>query len=99
MERIIASKDVYSPIAYLEGVTGKCYLGSAVRNDYITYDIDCILQQNGFKLKHFPMNSIERAIAAKRQVVLVDCSHYEGDQWVNRYYWYQISDNFNANPG
>lgn len=97
MERIIASKDVYNPVAYLECVTGKCYLGSAVRNNYITYDIDCILRQNNFNLKSFPMNSIERAMKAKKQVVLVDCSHYVGERWTPEYRWYQINDGFNEN--
>ena len=97
MDRIIASKDIFSPIAYVEGVTGKCYLASAVRNNYITYDINCLLRMNGFNLKQFPLNSIERAIKAKKQVVLVDCSHFVGEQWVNEFRWYQVNDNFNKN--
>lgn len=98
MQRIIASKTVYAPVTYLECVTGKCYIGNAVRNGYITYDIDRILKHNGLKFQSFPLNSIERAIKAKKQVVLVDCSHYVGEEYVEEYRWFQVGKDFDTNP-
>lgn len=97
MERIIASKTVYAPVTYLEYVTGKCYIGNVVRNNYIVYDIDRLLKHNGLNFQSFPLNSIERAIKAKKQVVLVDCSHYVGEQYIEEYRWFQVGKDFNPN--
>ena len=97
MERIIASKEIYNPIAYIQGMTGNCYFGSAVRNNYIVFDIECLLRQNNVNAKHFPMNSIERAIKAKKPVVLVDCSHYVGNRYVEEHRWFQVCVNFFKN--
>lgn len=99
MERIIASKNIFSPVSYLEGLTGKCYIGNAIRHEYVTYDIDHLLRLNGLKLKSFPLNSIERAIKAKKQIILVDCSHYSNGEYIEEYRWYQINEKFNQdNP-
>lgn len=96
--RIIASKTVYNPIAYLEGMTGNCYVGNVVRNGYVTYDIDrCLNFNNIHGIQSFPLNSIERAIKSKKQVVLVDCSYYRDNTQISEYRWFQINDDFLKN--
>lgn len=96
--RIVASKTLYNPISYLEGMTGNCYIGNAVRNGYVVSDITRILAHNQLgSIKHFPLNSIERAQKAKKPVVLVDCSYYKGNEYVMEYHWFQITEDFFKN--
>lgn len=97
MKKIIVSKTIYPPSIFLEGMTGKYYLPHNIRNDYVIFDIDSILRENRIVPKHFAMDEIEKAIEKNVSVVLVDCSHYVGEQYINEYHWYRVTDNFEAN--
>lgn len=90
MGRIIASKEIFSPQAYVEMLTGKCYIGNAIRNGYVVSDIQKLLRMNNITDKRsFALNDIEKAISAGKPVVLVDCMYYKGNTLYNEYRWFQ----------
>lgn len=90
MSKIIKSKEMYNPFSYIELITGKCYTGGAIHNGTVVKDIQNLLRTNGYyDLKSFPLDKIEDAMAEKRRVVLVDCSYYRGNMYIQEYRWFQ----------
>lgn len=94
MGKIIASKEIYAPQCYVELMTGKFYVGNAIKGESIEKDIKKLLRINGITdIKSFALNDIEKAIREGKKVVLVDCFHYDGDMAVQELRWFQIDKN------
>ncbi len=92
MSKIIASKTIYPPQCYVELMTGNFYIGNAIKGESVVKDIKKLLAMNNItNIKSFAINDIEKAIVEKKKVVLVDCSHYVGDMFVQEYRWFQIN--------
>ena len=92
----IAMDRIHNPFSYLACMTGHYYNCSCIRNGYVDDDIKRLLWANDvYGIESFALSDIEKAIAAGRQVVLVDCSFYRGDNHINEYRWFQIDEHFN----
>jgi hypothetical protein len=42
----------------------------------------------------YPLTEIDHIVENNLNVVLVDCSHYEGDIYVNEYRWFEVPEDF-----
>lgn len=92
---------VYSPQAYLESVTGKCYI---INTDTISGLIDEIqrrLCDNGHKLLwDFPLTEIDEIAANDLDVVLVELTgDNESGKWTTVYRWFEVPDEFPVEDG
>lgn len=89
---MVKSNQIYSPQSYLEAVTGKCYISGCSDADFIQE----ILVQNGYidELWDYPLTEIDHIVENNLNVVLVDCSHYEGDMYINEFRWFEVPEDF-----
>jgi hypothetical protein len=92
MNNMVKSNQIYSPQSYLEAVTGKCYIGGYGGVDFIQE----VLVQNGYtdELWDYPLTEIDHIVENNLNVVLVDCSYYEGDEYINEYRWFEVPEDF-----
>lgn len=87
---MVLSNKIYAPQNYVGGITGNYFISH--------YDgtIECIqnhLEKYGFdNLWDYPLNEIDHVVENELDVVLVDCSHYENDVYVNEYRWFQVPE-------
>ena len=84
---MIVSNELFSPQAYLECVTGQCYIIDG-ENDYLT--ILSILKQNN-KNKHiYRLKEIDKI--TEGEFVLVECMGYDQieDNWYKELLWCEI---------
>jgi hypothetical protein len=91
---MVRSEKIYSPQAYLEAVTGKCYVISG--EDDIEF-IGIVLAQNDLtELWDFPLSEIDHIVKNKLNVVLVDCMvvNPETDQFEHQYRWFEVPEDF-----
>lgn len=90
---IVASKNVYNPLTYVEMMTGKFYIGNAIGNRCVAQCIEELLAENGIDdIRSFALDEIWLAMKAQKRVVLVDCVHYEKDMMCPELRWFQIDD-------
>lgn len=98
---MVKSESVYSPQAYLEAVTGKCYI---IHGDTI-YDlldeIQAILSENGYKLLwDYPLTEIDEIVANDINVVLVELTgDDENGKWRTVYRWFEVPEQFPTEDG
>lgn len=91
---MVRSEKIYSPQAYLEAVTGKCYVISG--EDDVEF-IGIVLAQNDLtELWDFPLSEIDHIVKNKLNVVLVDCMvvNEETDQFEHVYRWFEVPEDF-----
>ena len=90
---MIKSQHIYSPQAYLEAVTGKYYFING--EDAVDF-IQEVLVQNGYtdELWDYPLTEIEHIVENNLNVVLVNCSYYDGDMYINEYRWFEVPEDF-----
>lgn len=84
---MIVSNELFSPQAYLEEVTGKCYIIDG-EDDYIT--IRGILQENNKNKRLYELKDVDKIIEG--EFVLVECMCYnemKGD-WFKELIWCEI---------
>ena len=90
---MVKSEQIYSPQAYLAAVTGKCYI---IENGYMVDFIQEILVSEGHTddLWDYPLTEIDHIVENNLDVVLVNCSYYDGDEWVPEYRWFEVPEDF-----
>lgn len=87
---MVKSDNVYSPQAYLELVTGECYLVISGQND--VEFIENALKHHGFELWNYPLSEIDHIVENKLDVVLVECVVWNGDKlkFDYVYRWFEV---------
>ena len=90
---MVKSKDMYSPQNYLSAITGKCFINrGTIPIDFIR----TILEEEGYgdTLWDYPLTEIDHIVENKLNVVLVDCSYYNGDEYFTEYRWFEVTEDF-----
>ena len=88
---MVKSEQIYSPQIYVEAITGLYYVFRG--EDHITF-IEDKLSLNGFELWNYPLSEINHIVENNLDVVLVDCSYYKEDVYVNEYRWFEVPEDF-----
>lgn len=91
---MVKSEQIYAPQVYLEAITGKFYFMKG--GEYPVDFIQEVLVAEGHTddLWDYPLTEIDHIVENNLNVVLVDCSHYEGDIYVNEYRWFEVPEDF-----
>lgn len=88
---MVKSDQIYSPENYVCGVTGNYYFFK-----HKMHPVDEIhhLLDSDYEIWDYPLTEIDHIVENDLDVVLVDCSHYEGDAWIAEYRWFEVFDDF-----
>lgn len=89
---MVKSEQIYSPENYVCGMTGTYYFFK--HKDHPVEEIQYLLQVNGYDLWDYPLTEIDHIVENNLNVVLIDCSHYEGDMYINEYRWFEVTEDF-----
>lgn len=89
---MVKSNGIYAPQNYVCAVTGTCYFFNHKSSP--EEEIQTLLSMNGYELWDYPLTEIDHIVENNLNVVLVDCSHYEGDVYVNEYRWFEVPEDF-----
>lgn len=89
---MVKSNKIYAPQNYVCAVTGSYYFFK--HNSSPEEEIQKLLSMNGYELWDYPLAEIDHIVENNLNVVLVDCSHYEGDMYVNEYRWFEVPEDF-----
>lgn len=90
---MVKSEQIYSPQNYVAAITGTYYFFKY--KEPIVEEIQYLLVLNGYdNLWDYPLTEIDHIIENNLNVVLVDCSHYEGDVYINEYRWFEVPEDF-----
>ena len=90
---MIKAKKIYEPQNYVRAVTGNYYFFK--HNSSPEEEIQNLLYMNGYELWDYPLTEIDHIVENNLGVVLVDCSHYEGNVYINEYRWFEVPEDFN----
>ena len=95
---LVKSKTIYSPQAYVELLTGKCY---CFREDNTAEEIHTILKLNKVEndtnktILDYPLDEIAKIVENKISVVLVDTTYINDDRkMVSEYRWFEVPEDF-----
>ena len=91
----VKSNGIYSPQSYVAAVTGTCYFFK--HKTHPAEEIQYLLKNDEwdyYELWDYPLTEIDHIVENNLNVVLVDCSHYEGDVYVNEYRWFEVPEGF-----
>ena len=89
---MVKSNRIYAPQNYVCAVTGNYYFFKYTSSP--EEEIQELLSMNGYELWDYPLTEIDHIVENNLNVVLVDCSHYEGDMYVNEYRWFEVPEDF-----
>jgi hypothetical protein len=89
---MVKSNQIYAPQNYVGAVTGVYYIFK--HNRHPVEEIQDLLQMSDLCLWDYPLTEIDHIVENNLNVVLVDCSHYEGDVYVNEYRWFEVPEDF-----
>lgn len=89
---MVKSEQIYAPQNYVCAITGTYYFFK--NKDHPVNEIQYLLQVNGYDLWDYPLTEIDHIVENNLNVVLVDCSHYEGDEFVTEYRWFEVPEDF-----
>ena len=89
---MVKSKQIYSPRNYVGAVTGNYYFFK--HKMHPSEEIQYLLSSDGYELWDYPLTEIDHIVENNINVVLVDCSHYKGDVYVNEYRWFEVPEDF-----
>ena len=89
---MVKSNGIYAPQNYVGAVTGIYY--SFKHETHPSEEIQHLLTINGYELWDYPLAEIDHIVENNLNVVLVDCSHYEGDVYVNECRWFEVPEDF-----
>lgn len=88
---MVKSDQIYAPENYVCGVTGIYYF---FKHNMHPIDEIHYLLDSDYEIWDYPLTEIDHIVENDLDVVLVDCSHYEGDMYVNEYRWFEVPDDF-----
>lgn len=89
---MVKSNNIYAPQNYVAAVTGKYY---CFKHDmHPSEEIQYLLVMHAYELWDYPLTEIDHIVENNLNVVLVDCSHYEGDTFINEYRWFEVPEDF-----
>ena len=89
---MVKSNIIYAPENYICAVTGEYYFFK--HKLHPTDEIQFILALNEYNLWDYPLTEIDHIVENNLNVVLVDCSYYEGDDFINEYRWFEVPEDF-----
>lgn len=94
---MIKSKEIYSPQNFIRAMTGECHI--FMHDSNITEEIHKALRKNGLEneenpLWDYPMDEIEPIVEHCLNVVLVDVSYWEGNDFIREYRWFEVPEDF-----
>lgn len=94
---MVKSERVYSPQNYVCAVTGTYYLFN--HKTHPVEEIHEIIKAHQCDFDDclpwdYPLTEIDHIVENNLDVVLVDCSHYEGDEYINEYRWFEVPEDF-----
>ena len=92
---LVKSNEIYSPENYVCAVTGTYYFFKHKKHP--AEEIQELLKNDkwdDYELWDYPLTEIEHIVENELNVVLVDCSHYEGDRYVTEYRWFEVPEDF-----
>ena len=92
---MVKSNKLFNPQSYLEIVTGGCYFQKSTENA-IKF-IDNVLHLNCLELWNYPLNEIDHIVENEIDVVLVDCSYFKNNSFINEYRWFEVPSDVNIN--
>lgn len=98
---VVKSEELYSPQAYLEAVTGKCYIVNADTICELLEEMQQRLYDNGHgSLWDFPLTGIDEIVEDNLDVVLVELTgDDENGKWVTIYRWFEVPEQFPVEDG
>lgn len=90
---MVKSNGIYAPQNYVGAVTGRYY--SFKHDKHPIDEIRELLEMNDiYNLWDYPLTEIDHIVENNLDVVLVDCSHYEDNIFVNEYRWFEVPEDF-----
>ena len=89
---MVKSEQIYAPENYVCAVTGTYYFFK--HKEHPIEEIQWLLLLNEYELWDYPLTEIDHIVENDLNVVLVNCSHYEGDKWVAEYRWFEVPEGF-----
>ena len=93
MANLVKSKDIYNPQSYVSAITGTCYFFKHKKHP--CEEIKELLEYNNYdNLWDYALTEIEHIVENEIPVVLVDVSHYEGDNYITEYRWFEVPEDF-----
>ena len=89
---MVKSEYIYTPQTYLEKITGKTYF---MGHEWPVDSILEILVEEGYdNLWDYPLTEIDHIVENNADVVLVDCSWREEDEFIREYRWFEVPEDF-----
>lgn len=88
----VKSNQIYSPENYISAITGLYYF--LKHNTHPINEIQDILSEHGYELWDYPLTEINHIVENNLNVVLVNCSYYEGDKYIDEYRWFEVPEDF-----
>ena len=89
---MVKSEQIYSPQNYVCAITGIYYFFKNKTNP--AEEIQDLLLMNECELWDYPLTEIDHIVENNLDVVLVNCSYYDGDEWVPEYRWFEVPEDF-----
>ena len=90
---MVKSEQIYTPQAYLEAITGKCYfMGNECPVDFIQEIL--VAEEHTDNLWDYHLTEIEHIVENNLNVILVDCCHYYGDEFITEFRWFEVPEDF-----
>lgn len=89
---MVKSNQVYAPENYICAVTGTYYFFKGKNSPM--EEVQDILSEHGYELWDYPLTEIDHIVENNLNVVLVDCSYYKGDEYINEYRWFEVLEDF-----
>ena len=89
---MVKSNNIYAPQNYVAAVTGTYYFFK--NKMHPAEEIGILLAMNDCELWDYPLTEIDHIVENNLNVVLVDCSHYDSDVYVNEYRWFEVPEDF-----
>ena len=89
---MVKSSIIYPPQSYVGEITGEYFIS---KFDGSVEGIRKCLEKHGYHfLWDYPLTEIDHIVENDINVVLVDCSHYEGSVYVREYRWFEVPEDF-----
>ena len=89
---MVKSEHIYSPQNYICAITGKYYFFNHKKHP--AEEAQDLLATNDYELWDYPLTEIDHIVENELNVVLVDCSYYKGDNFINEYRWFEVPEDF-----
>ena len=87
---MVKSQQIYSPANYVCAITGTYYF--FMHDKHPSEEIQYLISD--YELWDYPLTEIEHIVENDIDVVLVDCSYFKGNDYINEYRWFEVPENF-----